>query len=112
MILSISRDISEDSNHPCSIDKSNNYRHMDIRAMPTKQRQQLNNGLHTPKLMKSSYAISGMPYTPPTHTSMPLSISPDKLQESKTATRITPRGSAKSEAAASWKTSHQFFVAK
>jgi len=62
--------------------------------------------------MKSSYAISGMPYTPPTHTSMPLSISPDKLQENKTATRITPRGSAKSEAAASWKTSHQFSVAK
>lgn len=36
MILSISKNISEDSNHPCSIDKSNNYRHMDIRAMPTK----------------------------------------------------------------------------
>ncbi len=35
-ILSIRRDISEDSNHPCSIDNSNNYRHMDIRAMPTK----------------------------------------------------------------------------
>jgi hypothetical protein len=36
MILSISSNISEDSNHPRSIDNSNNYRHMDIRAMPTK----------------------------------------------------------------------------
>jgi hypothetical protein len=99
--------------HAGSIDNSNNYRHIDIRAMPTKQRQQLNNGLHTPKLMESSHEMSGMPYTPPTHTSMPLSISPDKLQENKRATtRITPRGSAKSEVAASWKTSHQFSVAK
>jgi hypothetical protein len=62
--------------------------------------------------MESSHAISGMPYNPPTHTRMPLSISPDKLQENKRATTITPRGSAKSEAAASWKTSHQFSVAK
>jgi hypothetical protein len=62
--------------------------------------------------MESSHAMSGMPYTPPTPASMPLSISPDKLQENKRATRITPRGSPKSEAAASWKTSHQFSVAK